>query len=112
MSSFDCKRCLRMRSPPPTAAMMRTRRMIEAMTFRELLAAAMGPPSRSVEALSRDDEAGAILQSNSCRRTVKPNVSLNAEQTLSQTDLTCAKIRAKPNERKVGESFPQEKTAY
>ena len=102
-----------MRSPPPTAAMMRTRRMIEAMTFRELLAAAMGPPSRSVEALSRDDEAGAmILQSNSCRRTVKPNVSLNAEQTLSQTDLTCAKIRAKPNERKVGESFPQEKTAY
>ena len=38
-------------------------------------------------------------------RTVKPNISLNAEQTLSQTDLTSAPIRAKPNEPKVGKSF-------
>ena len=53
-----------------------------------------------MEALSRDDEAGAILQSNSCRRTVKPNVSLNAEQTLSQTDLTNAPIRANQTNRR------------
>ena len=64
---------------------------------------------RSVEVLSRDDEAGAILPSNFCRRTVAPNVSLNAEQTLLQTDLTSAKIRAKQNEPKVGESFAKRK---
>ena len=108
MSSFDCKRRLRMRSPPPTAATMRTRRTIEAMTCRELPAAAMRPPSRSVEVLSRDDEAGAILQSNSCRRTVKRNVSLNAQQILSHTDLTVAKIRAQ-NEPVVDERFAERK---
>ena len=98
-----------MRFPPPTAAKMRARRMIDAMTCRELPAAAIGLPSRSVEALSRDDEAGAIQPSNSCRRTVKPIVSLNAEQRLSQTDLTSAPIRAKQNEPKVGESFAERK---
>ena len=109
MSSLDCKRRLRMRSPPLTAATMRAKRMIEAMPCRELPAAAMRLQSRSVEALSRDDEAGVILQSNSCRRTVKPNVSLNAKQILSQTDLTSAPIRAKQNEPKVGESFAERK---
>ena len=73
MSSLDCKRRLRMRPPPLTAAMMRARRMIQ-VDAREVPAAAMGPPSRNAEALSRDDEAGAILHSN-CRgrrlRTVK-----------------------------------------
>ena len=77
---------------------------LEAMTCRELSSAAMRLSSLSVEALSRDDEAGlaagAILQSNSCRRTVKLNVSLNAKQTLSQTDLTSAKISAKQSEPK------------
>ena len=66
MCCLDCIRHLRMRSPPPTAAMMRARRMIDAITCRELPSAAMGPPSRSAEALSRDNEAGAILLSN-CR---------------------------------------------
>ena len=82
--------------------------MIEAMTCRELPAAAMRPPSRSVEVLSRDDEAGAILQSNSCRRTVKRNVSLNAQQILSHTDLTVAKIRAQI-EPVVDERFAESK---
>ena len=77
-----------MRSPPPTAAMMRARRMIDAMTCRELTAAALGPPSRSAEALSRDDDAGAFW-------TVKTNIFV--EQTLSQTDLTSALIKSEPN---------------
>ena len=53
-------------SPPPTAATIRARRMIDSMTCTELPAAAMGSPSRSAEAQSRNDEAGAILPSN-CR---------------------------------------------
>ena len=48
---------------------------------------------------SRDDEAGAILPSKR-RGGVKPNVSLNAEQTLSQTDLTNAPIRANQTNRR------------
>ena len=44
MSSLDCKRRLRMRPPPPTAATMRARRMMDAMTCTELPATAMGPP--------------------------------------------------------------------
>ena len=44
MWSLDCKRRLRMRPPPPTAATMRARRMMDAMTCTELPAAAMGPP--------------------------------------------------------------------
>ena len=40
--------------------------MIDAMTCTELPSAAMGPPSRSVKALSRDYEAGAILPSDCC----------------------------------------------
>ena len=39
-----CKRRLRMRPPPPTAATMRARRMMDAMTCTELPATAMGPP--------------------------------------------------------------------
>ena len=66
MSSLYCNRCLRMRtimrSPPPTAVTMRVRRMIDAMTCIELPAAAMGLQSRSVEALSLDDEAEATLR--------------------------------------------------
>ena len=49
------------------------------MKGTELPAAAPGPPSRSAEALSRADGAGAILPSQSSlqmqRRTVKPKVS-------------------------------------
>ena len=44
MWSLDCKRRLRMRPPPPTAATMRARRMMDAMTCTELPATAMGPP--------------------------------------------------------------------
>ena len=51
-----------MRSPPLTAVTMRVRRMIDAMTCIELPAAAMGLQSRSVEALSLDDEAEATLR--------------------------------------------------
>ena len=43
---------------------MRTRRMIEAMTGKELPAAAPRQPSRSAEALSRADEAGAFCLAN------------------------------------------------
>ena len=64
MLSLDCKRRLRMRPPPYTAATMRAGRMMDAMTCTELPAAAMGQPSRSVEAQSRNDEAGALLPSN------------------------------------------------
>ena len=42
-------------------------------------------------------------------RTVKPNISLNVKQKLSQTDLKSAPIRAKPNELKIGKSFAQRK---
>ena len=41
--------------------------------------------------------------------TVKPKISLNAEQELSQVDIAGATIRAKPNKSKVGETFAEEK---
>ena len=44
MWSLDCKRRLRMLPPPPTAAMMRASRMMDAMRCTALLATAMGPP--------------------------------------------------------------------
>ena len=72
MSSRDCKRRARMRPSPPTAARMRAKRMIDAMKCTELSAAAPGPPSRSEDALSRADEAGAILP-RKCGRSVIPN---------------------------------------
>ena len=80
MSSLNCKRRSRMKLPPPTAATMRTRRRMDAMTCRELPAAAMGQLSRSAEALSRDDEAGAILPSN-CHGGRSNSIFLNVEQT-------------------------------
>ena len=59
MPGRDCQRRVRTRPPLPTAATMRIRRMIKAMTGTELPAAAPGPPSRgaAAEALSRADEA-------------------------------------------------------
>ena len=54
---------LRMRQPQLTAATMREKRMIDSMTCTELSAAEVGQPSWSTEALSLDDEAGAILPS-------------------------------------------------
>ena len=44
MWSLDCKRRLRMRPLPPTAATMRARRRMDTMTCTELPATAMGPP--------------------------------------------------------------------
>ena len=42
-------------------------------------------------------------------RTVKPKISFNAEQEMSQVDIAGATIRAKPNKSKVGETFTEEK---
>ena len=66
--------------------------MIEVMICTELPAAAMGLPSRSTEALSRDDKAGAILHTI-CSGGLSIRIFLNVEQILSQTDLTSAQIR-------------------
>ena len=49
---LDCKRRSRMRPPPPTAATMRARMMMDEMTCTKLPAAAMGQPSLSAEVLS------------------------------------------------------------
>ena len=83
--------------------------MIDAMTCRELPAAAMGPPSRSAEALSRDDEAGAILLSN-CREDVRSEniFDCRANIVANGPHKRADQIRAKPNESKVGEVSPSE----
>ena len=61
------RRNVRMRPHQSTAAMMRTRRMIKAMTGKELPAAAPRQPSKSAEALSRADEAGSLILPCKCR---------------------------------------------
>ena len=69
MSSRYCKHSARMTLPLPAATLrerrmvdaMRARRIIDAMKGTELPSLISGPPSRSEEALSRVDEAEAIL---------------------------------------------------
>ena len=89
-----------------------TKRMIDAVTCTELSAAAVGAPSQSAEGLRGC--LGTMRQEPSCLTIAeeKPNISLNAEQTLSQTnltDLTSAPIRKEPNKPKVGKRFAERK---
>ena len=78
-----------MRSPPPTAATMRARRMIDAMTCRELPAAAMGPPSRSAEGClgtmrqerGRSDRMYLRMPSKHCRKRISQARRLEPNQT-------------------------------
>ena len=86
--------------------------MIDAVTRTELSAAALGAPSQSAEGLRGC--LGTMRQEPSCLTIAeeKPNISLNAEQTLPQTnltDLTSAPIRKEPNKPKVGKRFAERK---
>ena len=90
--------------------------MIEAMACTELTAAAMRLPSKSVEALSRDNEAGAILHSNchgGARRTVETNIFECRANIVANGPHKCAnQIRAKVAKRhepKIGENFAKSK---
>ena len=66
-----------------------------------------GPASRIAQALSLADKAGAFCLAIA----VEDGQTEYIFETLSQTDLTSAQIRAKPNEPKDGKSFAQDKTA-
>ena len=108
MSSRDIRHSARMRQPPPTAAIMRARRMIKAMTGTEL-----PRPSRSGAGAAVTKRGGAVSgrwgRSHPAYqmpwRTVKPNIYFECWANISQMDIASAPIRGEPNVLKVGERF-------
>ena len=98
---------MRMRPPPPTAATMRARRMINAMTGTEPPTAAPGQPvrtyyearRRSLRPMRQEQYCLANAIEDSQTVTVKPNISFNAEQKSSPMDIA---IKTKPKGTKVG----------
>ena len=101
------------------------------MKGTELPAVAPKPPSPSTEAQSRADEAEAILPAHSRSHsacslfallilwhsaqqiksmTVAPNISLNAEQTLSQMDIANQANQSRSDEQQVSKVFAEKKS--
>ena len=83
------------------------------MKGTELPAAAPNPPSPSAEAQSRADEAEAILWHSAQQiksMTVAPNISLNAEQTLSQMDIANQANQSRSDEQQVSKVFAEKKS--
>ena len=97
MWSLNCKRRLRMRPSPPTAATMRARRMMDAMACTELPATAMGPP-HSVSG-KREEEGLLMRRRMSCGQHCGRGAQCRAARQYRERRLQRKRRRGASNRR-------------